>query len=40
MQEQVSAKEALAEANNGLGFAWAESTEDRSHFWKARHDAF
>lgn len=40
VQEQVSATEALAEANNGLGFAWAESAEDRSRLWKARHDAF
>jgi len=40
VQEQVSATEELALANNGLGFAWAESAEDRARLWKARHDAF
>ena len=40
VQEQVIATEELALANNGLGFAWAESAEDRARLWKARHDAF
>lgn len=40
VQEQVTATEELALANNGLGFAWAESAEDRARLWKARHDAF
>lgn len=40
VQEQITATEELALANNGLGFAWAESAEDRARLWKARHDAF
>ncbi|KXV35202.1 FAD-binding oxidoreductase [Gluconobacter thailandicus] len=40
VQEQVTATEELTLANNGLGFAWAESAEDRARLWKARHDAF
>ncbi|MBS1038394.1 MULTISPECIES: FAD-binding oxidoreductase [Gluconobacter] len=40
VQEQVTATQEIALANNGLGFAWAESAEDRARLWKARHDAY
>ncbi|EHH69478.1 FAD-binding oxidoreductase [Gluconobacter morbifer] len=40
VQEQVTATEAVAAANNGLSFAWANTPEERNRLWKARHDAF
>ncbi|MFT8523011.1 FAD-binding oxidoreductase [Gluconobacter oxydans] len=40
VREQVETTEAIASGNNGLGFAWAESPEDRTRLWKARHDAY
>ena len=38
--EQVDTVKALAEANGGGEFRWAERTEDRNALWKARHEAY
>ncbi|WP_304608369.1 FAD-linked oxidase C-terminal domain-containing protein, partial [Gluconobacter kondonii] len=32
--------EMLARDNNGLGFAWADTPDERNRLWKARHNAF
>ena len=31
--------EELASANQGSGFEWARTTEDRNRLWTARHNA-
>ncbi|MES2301887.1 MAG: FAD-linked oxidase C-terminal domain-containing protein [Pseudomonadota bacterium] len=38
--EQVETIRALAAANGGGNFAWAERTEDRTRLWRARHEAY
>lgn len=40
VREQVEVTEALATENNGLGFAWADTPDERNRLWKARHNAF
>lgn len=40
VREQVEITEMLAKDNNGLGFAWADTPDERSRLWKARHNAF
>ncbi|MCP1243439.1 FAD-binding protein [Acetobacter lambici] len=40
VREQVDVTEALATDNNGLGFAWADTPDERNRLWKARHNAF
>lgn len=40
VREQVDVTEALAGDNNGLGFAWADTPDERARLWKARHNAF
>lgn len=40
VREQVAVTEMLASENNGLGFAWADTPDERSRLWKARHNAF
>lgn len=40
VREQVAVTEMLAGDNNGLGFAWADTPDERNRLWKARHNAF
>ncbi|CEF54856.1 FAD-binding oxidoreductase [Acetobacter ghanensis] len=40
VREQIEVTEALATENNGLGFAWADTPDERNRLWKARHNAF
>ncbi|NPC90666.1 FAD-binding protein [Gluconacetobacter entanii] len=40
VREQVEMVEAIAADNNGLGFVWSTSQEERTRLWKARHSAY
>ncbi len=40
VREQVDVTQMLARDNNGLGFAWADTPDERNRLWKARHNAF
>lgn len=40
VREQVEMVEAIAADNNGLGFVWSTSQEERTRLWKARHGAY
>ncbi|OUI93949.1 2-hydroxy-acid oxidase [Acetobacter indonesiensis] len=40
VKEQIAVTETLALDNRGLGFAWADSADERARLWKARHNAF
>lgn len=39
VDEQVTAVQALSEANGGGEFVWSTTTEERAALWRARHDA-
>ncbi|MBV1833031.1 FAD-binding oxidoreductase [Novacetimonas pomaceti] len=40
VREQVEMVESIAADNNGLGFVWSTSQEERTRLWKARHSAY